>query len=179
MRKKGLVKEAQLMALGWSIPDSGYCPLQALVHCSSSPSLTLVILLLSWHSWAVFPKTSVPLSSIYVDCILLCGLSLMSHTCRGESSLSKKEYLVAIQVLDKMHEKAQDFKAMCLSKLGKFVPSWIPQRPNVSGYILSVAAGSWSCVLCPGPRAHLHLLLTRRTCLKPVGVSFCAGKLIS
>lgn len=36
-----------------------------------------------------------------------------------------------------------------------------------------------SCVFCPGPRAHLHLLLTRQRCLKPVGISFCAGKLIS
>lgn len=47
---------------------------------------------------------------MYIDCILPPGLSLTSHTCHGESSLSKKEYLVVVQVLDKMHEKPQDSK---------------------------------------------------------------------
>lgn len=44
---------------------------------------------------------------MYTDCILLPGL-VMCHTCNGESSLSEKENLVIVQVLDKMHEKAQD-----------------------------------------------------------------------
>lgn len=47
---------------------------------------------------------------MYMDCILLPGLNLTSHTCHGESSPSRKEYLVVVQVLDKMHEKAQDLK---------------------------------------------------------------------
>lgn len=47
---------------------------------------------------------------MYIDCILLPGLSLTSHTCHGEGNLSKKEYLVVVQVLDEMLEKAQDSK---------------------------------------------------------------------
>lgn len=117
--------------------------------------------------------------SMYIDCILLPGLNLMSHTCRGEGSLSKKEYLVVVQVLDKMHKKAQD------SKL------YVKQARKVCSFLDTMKAKCFwlhpkcycrfleNCVLCPDPRAHLHLLLTRQTCLKPVGVSFCAGKLIS
>lgn len=163
----------------------GACLVVAIVL--SKPMLTAVppqASLLTFSSSAgileqLFLRLLFHFGCIYIHSILLCGLNLTSHTCHGESSLSKKEYLVVVQVLDKMHEKAQDFKAMCLSKLEKFALYWIPQRPNVSGYILSVAAGSWSCVLCLGPRAHLHLLLTRQLCLKPVGISFCAGKSIS
>lgn len=39
------------------------------------------------------------------------------------------------------------FKAVCSSRLGRLVASWIPCWPNVSGYILNVAAGSWRVVV--------------------------------
>lgn len=86
---------------------SGFCPLQALVHCTSS--------LLPFSSSAgilepLFLRLLFHFGCMYVDCVPLPGLNLTSHTCHGESSLSKKEYLVVVQVLDKMHEKAQDSK---------------------------------------------------------------------
>lgn len=132
--------------IGWSFPGSGYCPLQVLVHCSSSLSLTVAILLLSWHSWAAFPKTSVPLwMHVY-------RLYSTSWPQSDKPRLSWWEQPVQKGVFGSSSSVGQDTwegsgsKAMCLSKLGKFVASWMSLRPNVSGYILSVAAGSWRVV---------------------------------
>lgn len=83
---------------------------------------------------------------MYIDCVLLPDLNLTSHTCHGESSLSKKGVFGSSSSFGQDAWEASGFKAMCLSKLGKFVASWISLRPNVSGYILSVAAGSWRVV---------------------------------
>lgn len=86
---------------------------------------------------------------------------------------------MVVQVLDKMHKKAQDSK-LCVKQARK-VCSFLDTMKAKCFWLHPKCYCRFleNCVLCPDPRAHLHLLLTRQTCLKPVGVSFCAGKLIS
>lgn len=51
----------------WSTPLRGCCPLRGIamvVYCSSSTSLTVGILFLSWHSSTASPKTSVLLFDV-------------------------------------------------------------------------------------------------------------------
>lgn len=74
------------------------------------------------------------------------------------------------------------FKAVCSSRLGRFAASCIPCWPNVSGYILNVAAGSWRvCSLPKGPRTPrvISILCWLDRHVSGLRISFCVGKVIS
>ena len=108
---------------------------------------------------------------MHTDCILLSGLDLKSHACLGEGSVSKKGCIWkqfkcwtrcggGLRIQSYVLKQARKVCSFLDTRLAKCF--WL--RPKCCRRFLQ------SCVLCPGPRGHLHFLLTRQTCLRPVGL---------
>lgn len=127
----------------------GCCSVCGPAYCSSSTSLTVGILFLSWHSSVAFPRTS---------------LSLLMHVCRLYSisawseepylswwghCIRKGLYLIIVQTLDKMEGKAQDSK-VC-AQVGweglQFLAYHADQMFLVISWMLLQVLGEF--VLCP------------------------------